>query len=79
MDAYKLGEYDKVYVVYSQFRNAAVQDPKAAQFLPVPKMEGTKEPGETDHKADYLFEPSQQNYWSNSYRVSYRHLSTVMC
>ena len=60
MDAYKLGEYDKVYVVYSQFRNAAVQDPKAAQFLPVPKMDGTKEPGEKEHKADYLFEPSQQ-------------------
>ncbi len=59
MDAFSLGEYDKVYVVYSQFRNAAVQDPKAAQFLPVPKMEGTKEPGDSDHKADYLFEPSK--------------------
>ncbi len=59
MDSFSLGEYDKVYVVYSQFRNAAVQDPKAAQFLPVPKMEGTKEPGDSDHKADYLFEPSK--------------------
>ena len=59
MDAFKLGEYDKIYVVYSQFRNAAVQDPKAAQFLPVPKMEGTKDPNDSSHKADYIFEPSQ--------------------
>jgi len=60
MDAYKLGEYDKVYVVYSQFRNAAVQDPKAAQFLPVPKLQGTKEEDEGKHKPDYLFEPSKE-------------------
>ncbi len=59
MDAFMLGEYDKVYVVYSQFRNAAVQDPKAAQFLPVPKLQGTKEEEESSHKADYLFEPSK--------------------
>jgi len=61
MDAFTLGEYDMVYVVYSQFRNAAVQDPKAAQFLPVPKLQGTKEEGdESNHKADYLFEPSKK-------------------
>lgn len=62
MDAFTLEEYDKVYVVYSQFRNAAVQDPKAVQFLPVPKLEGTKEPGEEEskHKADYIFEPSKE-------------------
>ena len=61
MDAFTLGEYDKVYVVYSQFRNAAVQDPISAQFLPVPKLQGTKEPGEEESniKADYIFEPSK--------------------
>ena len=61
MDKFNLGEYDKVYVVYSQFRNAAVQDSLAVQYLPVPKLQGTKEPGdEASHKADYLFEPSKQ-------------------
>ncbi len=62
MDDFMLGDYDKVYVVYSQFRNAAIQDPIAAQFLPVPKLQGTKEPGEEEskHKADYLFEPSKE-------------------
>ena len=59
MDSFTLGEYDKVYVVYSQFRNAAVQEPIAAQFLPVPKLEGTKEENDK-HKADYLFEPSKE-------------------
>lgn len=59
MDSFTLGEYDKVYVVYSQFRNAAVQEPIAAQFLPVPKLEGTKEESD-NHKADYLFEPSKE-------------------
>ena len=65
MDAFRLGEYDKVYVVYSQFRNASVQDPLAAQFLPVPKLEGTKKEGDSDHKADYLFEPSKQELLEN--------------
>ncbi len=62
MDDFILGDYDKVYVVYSQFRNAAIQDPIAAQFLPVPKMQGTKEPGEDESSlnADYLFEPSKE-------------------
>ena len=60
MDSFSLGEYDKVYVVYSQFRNAAVQEPIAAQFLPVPKLQGTKEPGEDNTKADYIFEPSKE-------------------
>ncbi len=60
MDSFSTGEYDKVYVVYSQFRNAAVQEPIAAQFLPVPKLQGTKEEMEDKHKADYLFEPSKE-------------------
>jgi len=60
MDDFILGDYDKVYVVYSQFRNAAVQDPKAAQFLPVPKLQGTKEEDASSRKADYIFEPSKE-------------------
>ena len=62
MDDFILGDYDRVYVVYSQFRNAAIQDPIAAQFLPVPKLQGTKEPGEDENSrnADYIFEPSKE-------------------
>jgi len=52
------GNYDKVYVVYSQFKNAAVQFPKAVQFLPVAKLVGSKE--SADQKSDYIFEPSKE-------------------
>ncbi len=60
MDDFTLGEYDRFYVVYSQFKNAAVQMPKSVQYLPVPKLQGTLDPNDTSHKADYLFEPSKQ-------------------
>jgi len=59
MDGFSLAEYDKVYVVYSQFKNASVHIPKAVQFLPVPKLKGTQDPNEKEQKADYLFEPSK--------------------
>ncbi len=52
------GNYDKIYVVYSQFKNAAVQFPKAVQFLPVAKLVGSKE--KSDQKSDYIFEPSKE-------------------
>ena len=58
MDGFLDGTYDKVEVCYGQFKNAALQFPKAVQFLPVPKME--KEEGATKTKADYIFEPSKE-------------------
>jgi len=60
MDDYINGSYDKIYVVYSQFRNAAIQNPKAVQFLPVPKLEVSTDPNEKQQNADYLFEPSKE-------------------
>ncbi|MBT8231027.1 MAG: ATP synthase F1 subunit gamma [Saprospiraceae bacterium] len=60
MDQFILGEYDKIYVVYSQFKNAAIQDPIAAQFLPVPKLEVTKDAKAKNTNADYIFEPSKE-------------------
>lgn len=57
MDAFEYGTYDKVYVAYSQFKNAGVQIARAVQFLPVAKLEVKEE----DHsmRADYIFEPDQ--------------------
>lgn len=57
MSGFEDGVYDKVMVCYGQFKNAAVQYPKAEQFLPVAKLE--PEEGETQLKADYIFEPDQ--------------------
>jgi ATP synthase, F1 gamma subunit len=58
MEEFSGGKYDAVEVVYSRFKNAATVFPTAEQWLPVPKMEvpaGTKA-----KKADYIFEPDQQ-------------------
>lgn len=49
-------QFDKVVVVYNQFRNAAVQIPTEEQLLPIVASN-------TDNKAtsgDYIFEPSQE-------------------
>ncbi len=57
MNAFAEGTYDKVVLIYNQFKNAAVQLTQAEQFLPVvpAKSEGKK--GLT---ADYIFEPSRE-------------------
>lgn len=50
------GEFDKIEVVYNQFKNAATQVVTAEQFLPIL-------PIESDEKAtnvDYIFEPSKE-------------------
>lgn len=59
MDSFILGDYDKIYIVYGQFKNAAVQNPITFQFLPVPKLkvEGKKA---KQRNADYIFEPSKE-------------------
>jgi F-type H+-transporting ATPase subunit gamma len=57
MEAFTLGKYDAIDIVYSRFRNAATQFPTAEQWLPVPKLEAT--PGQSKKKADYIFEPDQ--------------------
>jgi F-type H+-transporting ATPase subunit gamma len=57
MNDFTEGNYDKIYVVYSQFKNAAVQFPKAVQFLPVKKLVGSKTAAT---KSDYIFEPSKE-------------------
>jgi F-type H+-transporting ATPase subunit gamma len=56
MDAYLNKQFDKVIIVYNQFRNAAVQIPTEEQLLPVtPAASNTK-----SAKQDYIFEPSQE-------------------
>jgi len=51
--------YDKVYVAYARFRNAAVQFATAEQFLPVEdKTEVDADARKTN--ADYIFEPSKE-------------------
>ncbi len=49
-------EFDKVVVVYNSFINAASQDVKAEQFLPI--VANVQEEGKS--AGDYIFEPSKE-------------------
>ncbi len=56
MKAFTDGMYDKVYLVYNQFKNAATQVLTSEQFLPIVQEENK----ESNSNIDYLFEPSKE-------------------
>ncbi len=60
MEQFRTGKYDRIEVVYGKFKNAATQFATAELFLPVPKVE--QEPGAKGKKvkANYIFEPGQE-------------------
>ncbi|SHK96471.1 ATP synthase F1 subcomplex gamma subunit [Chitinophaga jiangningensis] len=49
------GTYDAVEIVYSEFKNAAVQEYVTEQFLPIAKIDQD----DNGLKADYIFEPEK--------------------
>ncbi len=60
MDLYSKGKYDKIILVYNNFKNAATQIVMTEQFLPImpPKaIEGEKE---STSETFYIFEPSKE-------------------
>ncbi len=56
MSDYTLKKYDRVLLVYNQFKNAAVQTLVTEQFLPVVHPEKTDD---SNIITDYIFEPSK--------------------
>ncbi len=58
MEEFVTGNYDRVVLVYNHFRNAASQEIKAEQLLPVAPAEKEKTE-ESKMMADYIFEPSK--------------------
>ncbi len=62
IELYLNKEYDKIIIVYNQFKNAAVQELKSEQFLPL-KFDIPKG-GEEKQTADFIFEPSQNEILS---------------
>jgi F-type H+-transporting ATPase subunit gamma len=58
MEGFLKGDYDRVELVYNQFKNAAVQFLVAEQLLPVPKAEAKAEV--KTNQIDYILEPSQE-------------------
>ena len=57
MAAFVAKEYDKVILVYNQFKNAAVQNLTVEQFLPVVTEDAGKP---VKAPADYIYEPSKE-------------------
>ena len=55
-DKFVAGEYDKIEIVYNQFKNAATQIVQTEQFLPLAPIKSDK-PVST---GDYIFEPSKE-------------------
>jgi F-type H+-transporting ATPase subunit gamma len=55
-DKFVAGDYDKIEVIYNQFKNAATQIVQTEQFLPLAPIKSDK-PVQT---GDYLFEPSKE-------------------
>src|SRR6202000_1692140 len=66
MEGFVKGEFDRVELVYNQFRNAAVQILTTEQLLPVPKAPKAEAAKTTTKDAnngmlvDYILEPSQE-------------------
>ncbi|WP_258099511.1 ATP synthase F1 subunit gamma [Marinoscillum pacificum] len=62
MKGFVEGEFDKVDIVYNEFKNVATQITRQESFLPI-QNEATEEAEQTE-VIDYLYEPSQEFIFS---------------
>jgi len=61
MDNFVAGDYDRIHLIYNQFKNAAVQILTEEQFLPVKITEKRDEEGNILKTfTDYIFEPEKK-------------------
>ena len=58
MNGFAQGEFDRVELVYNEFKNVATQILRTEQFLPIPAAEAEDDSAVASN-IDYLFEPSQ--------------------
>lgn len=56
MDSYQQGEFDKVEIVYNEFKNVATQILQIEAFLPITSEDKTKKPVDTD----YIYQPDRE-------------------
>ncbi|NOT75469.1 MAG: ATP synthase F1 subunit gamma [Cyclobacteriaceae bacterium] len=57
MNSFRKGEYDKIEIVYNQFKNVATQILVAEQWLPVVPVKNAAGPRQD---IDYIFQPNQE-------------------
>ncbi|WP_456459595.1 ATP synthase F1 subunit gamma [Reichenbachiella sp.] len=61
MKSFVDGDYDKVELVYNEFKNVATQILQVEQFLPVEQVEATAEEAESAFtNQEYIYQPSMQ-------------------
>ncbi len=59
IQAFANNQFDKVYLIYNQFKNAAVQNTVAERFLPI-EIAVNPDASKNKIKIDYIFEPDQE-------------------
>jgi F-type H+-transporting ATPase subunit gamma len=59
MDAFRDGKYDKIEVVYNEFKNVATQILRTEQFLPVQEIAKGKSTSSAE-QVDYIYQPNQE-------------------
>jgi F-type H+-transporting ATPase subunit gamma len=59
MNAFREGKYDKIEVVYNEFKNVATQILRTEQFLPVKEVAKEKV-STTAEQIDYIYQPNQE-------------------
>jgi F-type H+-transporting ATPase subunit gamma len=64
VDGFLAGEYDEVYLIYSEFVSMAKQLPTLQKLLPIPPIEKGEEEagGDTEYLAEHICEPSAERY-----------------
>jgi len=58
MQAFANNQFDRVYLVYNQFKNAAVQLTVAERFLPIDASKSAS--ADSKNNTDYIFEPNKE-------------------
>src|SRR5690606_12425373 len=57
MESFRLGRYDKVELVYNEFKNVATQILRTEQFLRILPPESSSQAGQV---VDYIYHPGQE-------------------
>ncbi|EOR92709.1 ATP synthase gamma chain [Arcticibacter svalbardensis MN12-7] len=60
MDGFVNGDYDRVDVIYNQFKNAGMQILVTEQLLPLPRPAAKAGDAAAESRVDYILEPSQE-------------------
>ncbi|MFW5761169.1 MAG: ATP synthase F1 subunit gamma, partial [Cyclobacteriaceae bacterium] len=61
MNSFLKGEYDKVEIIYNEFKNAATQILRNEQFLPIAPLEDEINfDQESEYPTEYIFEPKKE-------------------